>query len=389
MSSINEQKLILKNLDREIRNKINYKESELENMESLHKKELESKRSAQEAAYIEQMDRHQAQLIFENSEFENKLKDYQDKLSKTKKTLESEEKNLKNSQLEKLEDIKLKNTDKILETIQNAEQQNTEIKNSSQSTIKMIEDKGSFEKSKLIKNKEAEIHKVAQFYDHKNFIEEKDLREKLRQDLLEHQNMIVSQKENFQKDIKISQNKNERLLKEKVKVQEENLNFQEKYHQSLMLQKNEDFKKRYDQLTNEHNQIINEIKNKLDEDIKKLISKNSKIEKSIKDKSEDPFYRLNYLNPKIVENEKDVLISIPVAEHEKENVQLSTNGRQIKISMSKKYGEILEDDKTKEVNRNSRTELLSKEFQTKDILNPKNIGVHYQSGLLTFKVAKL
>jgi len=389
MSSINEQKIILKNLDREIKNKINYKETELANIEALHKKELETKRSAHESAYIEQMDRHQAQLLSENSEYENKLKDYQDKLSKTKSTLETEEKNLKGALLERLEDIKLKNTDKILETIQNAEQQNTEIKNSSQSTLKMIEDKGNFEKNKLIRNKESEIQEVAQFYDQKNLVEEKDLRERLRQDLLEHQNMIVTQKENFQKDVKMSQNKNERLLKEKIKVQEENINFQEKYHQSLMQQKNEDFKKRYEHLTNEHNQILQDIKTKLDEDIKKLVVSNSKIEKSIKEKAEDPFYRLNYLNPKVVENDKDVLVSIPVAEHEKENVQLSTNGRQIKISMSKKYGEILEDDKTKEVNRNSRTELLSKEFLTKDILNPKDIGVHYQNGLLTFKVAKL
>ncbi len=389
MTSVNEQKLIIKNLDRELKNKINYKENELSNLEKLHQHELESKRLSQEAAYIEQMDRHQAQLVNENKEFEEKLKSYQNKLERSKNLLETEETNIKNAQTAKLEDVKVKNTDKILETIQNAENQNTEIKNSSQSSIKMIEDKGNYEKAKLIREKEGQIHQLTQSYDQKNLVEEKNLREKLRQDLLEHQGLIVKQKEDFQKDIKLAQNKNERLLKEKVKVQEENIKFQEKYHQSLMQQKNEDFKKRYDELTRHHNEILNDIKTKLDLDVKNLITKNSKIEKVIEEKAEDPFYKMNLLNPKIIENEKDILVSIPVAEHEKENVQLSTNGRQVKISTSKKYGELIEDNEKNEVNRNSRTELLSKEIQTKDILNPKDIGVHFHNGLLTFKVKKL
>jgi HSP20 family molecular chaperone IbpA len=89
----------------------------------------------------------------------------------------------------------------------------------------------------------------------------------------------------------------------------------------------------------------------------------------------------------MIESEKEVLVSIPITEYEKENVFLSTQGRQIKMTLSRKYSDAsMALDGSK--NKSTRSELFSKEFTTKDLLDHRDIQRNYIDGILTFKIKK-
>ena len=130
-----------------------------------------------------------------------------------------------------------------------------------------------------------------------------------------------------------------------------------------------------------------DLSNKFEADAQKLIFATSEDKKILNNKSDDPFYRIDKLNPKLIENDKTVTVQVPVADYEKENVHLSTRGRTIKITLSRKYSDSL-NAQDGSLNKSTRSELFSKELPTIDLLSPKNITQFYEDGLLTFKINK-
>ena len=105
-------------------------------------------------------------------------------------------------------------------------------------------------------------------------------------------------------------------------------------------------------------------------------------------KSDDQFYRIETLTPTVVENEKEYQVSLKVPEHEKENVHLSAHGRGVKMTLTRKFSDSI-DQEDGSTSRSTRTELFSKEFPSKDILNPKVVSQKYEDGVLTYKISKL
>ena len=80
-------------------------------------------------------------------------------------------------------------------------------------------------------------------------------------------------------------------------------------------------------------------------------------------------------------------VHIPVAEYEKENINISTRGRSIKITLSRKYTDSLNADDGS-LNKTTRSELFSKELATNDLLSSKDITQSYKDGILSFKIKK-
>jgi HSP20 family molecular chaperone IbpA len=155
-----------------------------------------------------------------------------------------------------------------------------------------------------------------------------------------------------------------------------------------LAQKQSDFKIRYENLVKEHDTLLTQLKGHFDADVKKMAMESAVQKKAIPNKSDDSFYRVETLNPTMVENEKEYLVSLNVPEHEKENVHLTVHGRGVKMTLSRKFADTIEatDGST---NKSSRTELFSKEFPCKDILDSKQVAQNYEDGVLNFRVKKL
>ncbi len=181
--------------------------------------------------------------------------------------------------------------------------------------------------------------------------------------------------------------KNKRLNNEQNRVNHDQLSFQETHQKDMLAQREKDFKVRYENMVKEHDTVLKSLSAKFEADVQRVTASTSTEKKVLGDKSTDPFYKVDKLNPKMTEDLKTVTIAVPVAEYEKENIHLSTQGRSVKITLSRKYTDTLngEDGST---NRSTRSELFSKELNTTDLLSPKNITQHYSDGILTFKVNK-
>jgi HSP20 family molecular chaperone IbpA len=141
-------------------------------------------------------------------------------------------------------------------------------------------------------------------------------------------------------------------------------------------------------LSTEHQAILDTLTAKLNKTTQDAVTVNMKEQKAITDVASDPFYQVEILKPKMLEDEKNYYVHLEIAPHEKEDVHLMAHGREIRITLSKKYSSTM-DDADGSVNRTSKTQLYSKEFPTKEILNSKQISQKYENGILSFKIAKL
>lgn len=378
----------LQKLDRELKSKIKSREKEIESIDQLYNKKIDSQKKIGEENYQNQIDINESKLKTANHDFENKLKNYSDHLEMTKEELDRQEKNLKNSYQNQTNASKLQFEENMQNIFADASNKETELQYKGQEKFKQLNEDNKAETAKIESVAYKNLNTLSTNYNNRFVDVENDFRSKLTQDIRDHQTELTRQKDEFKKNIDLATSKNQRLEQEKLRVQQDELTYLDKYHKNLMDQKIADFKIKYQNLANEHEQILKNIKNDLDEEVKKLQISTMEAKRDIATKKDDPFYRIDKLEPKVTEEGNFYYLKLNVPAHEKENVHLVTNGRKIKITLNKRFEDMVEDNDGT-VNRSSKTQLYSKEVMVKDLVNPKNMQVKYENGELTYKIAKL
>lgn len=377
----------LKKLDSELKNKIAERQAEIDNIKKLYDKKVDQQEQLGEIAYLNKIDQNNTRLVEANKDYEQKLKSYNDNLEKTKLSLAQEEEHYRDSNKQQLTNLKNQNEDVYKSTYSNAARNQDDLEFKSQNELKKLTDHTRSDRIRLEDKSRQELNALAFNYNQKNFISENEFQTKLREDMKTHQDLVNQSKEDFKKNIDLTTEKNKRLENEKIRVQESELTFLDKYHKNLIEQQNADFKTRFEAMNKEHERILSDLKNKLNKDIQKITVANSKVKQNLENKSHDDFYKIEKLNPEISDAGKYLIITLNVPEHEKENVHLIAHNRELKLTLSKKFADIVEDDDGS-TNRSSKTQLYSKEFKTADILNGKKITEKYEDGVLTFKIEK-
>jgi HSP20 family molecular chaperone IbpA len=378
----------LKKVDNELKMKIIQRENELKSIEDLYNRKNEDQEKIGEEAYQAKIENNNNKLLNASKDMEEKLIGYSQRLEKTKNDLSNEEKRLKDSQIVQAQSLKSQFDENITDIYDNAKNNQESIQYSTQNELKNIAENARYDKLKVENQFQKEVNSLSSAYSNKFVDTERDFRTKLSEDVKNHQEQVILQNNQFKKDLDDTTAKNKRLGEEKSRVQNDELQFLEKYHQNLMEQKTNDFKVRYKHITDEHEQILANIKAKLDSEVNKIQLSTMQTKKNIETKSQDPFYRIEKLEPKLVEQEKSYLVSLNVPEYEKEDVHFVAHGRNLKVTLSKKFQDIVEDE-DKSINRSSKTQLYSKEFNVADLVNPKNIQAKYENNVLTFKIDKL
>jgi HSP20 family molecular chaperone IbpA len=378
----------LQKLDRELKSKIKSREKEIESVEQLYSKKIDSEKKIGEENYQNQIDMNEVKLKSANQDFENKLKNYSEHLESTKEELDRQEKNLRNNYQSQTNASKLQFEENIQNIFADSSNQEVELQFKGQEKIKQLSEQNKSDTAKIESAAYKNLNTLSANYNNRYVDVENDFRSKLAQDIRDHQSELVRQKDEFKKNIDQASSKNQRLEQEKIRVQQDELIYLDKYHKDLMDQKMSDFKLKYQNLANEHEQILKNIKTNLDEEVKKLQISTMEAKRDIATKKDDPFYRIDKLEPKVSEEGNFYFLKLNVPAHEKENVHLVTNGRKLKITLNKRFEDMVE-DKDGTINRSSKTQLYSKEVMVKDLVNPKNIEVKYENNELTFKIAKL
>lgn len=376
-------------LDEKITNQNRSKEAELEGLKKIYDKKIEAAKADGEERYASSLQRNSDLIVGASKDYEDKLNDYKQNLERTQKNLSKEEVALKMDHESKTKNARDQFLNNLNDQFINANEVEQSVHDQSKNNIQLLTDKARTEKNHLETKARTEMNALANDYNQKGVSEEKNFRARLEQDIRAHEEEEVRlQKSELKSIMDKDTEKSKRLESEKMQVQKEELTYLDNHQKDLIAQKQADFKVRYEAIVKEHDAILSELKTHLDTDIKKMIESTSTQKRMIASKNDDQFYRVETLNPVVNETEKEYIVSLKVPEHEKENVHLSVHGRDVKMTLTRKYSEMLEAEDGSS-NKSTRTELFSKEFSSKDILNPKVISQKYENGELLFKIQKL
>ena len=384
---LQENEDLYKRLNKSIEKKIASKEKEIKGIDEIYEKRKITAKFEGEQDFAQSIDRNQQRILAESGVFEEKIQSYRDKLKESQDAVAREEEVLRTSGKAKTEAMKMQMQDNHEESYNAARAIQDQIQSDNKNLVHEIATKTKSDKIALESNAQYEINALSSQLNQKSMDNEKDFRAKIDNDLQMHKIEVDRQKDELKKMMAADGERNKRLADEKNRVATAQLSFQDKHQQNMLVQKDQDFKVRYEQMVKDHDSILKSISTRFEADVKKVVDKTSSDKKLVEDKSADPFYRVEKLNPKMAEDAKDVTVSLAIPEHEKENVILSTQGRQIKLTLTRKYSEMITSNDGS-IDKSTRSELFSKEFGTKDILNPREITQTYEDGVLTYKIKK-
>ncbi len=378
---------LLKRMNQGLARKIANKEQEIKQVDALYDKKLSNAKNEGEREYLQGLERNNQLLGSETKNYEEKMQGYKDQLKKAQDTVANEEAALKGIHKERISDLKTQMEANFQDQYINTEDTQHQVQTATQDAINEIATKSKIERMTMESNAQYEINALSSELNQKGANNERNFRDKLDNDVRLHNFEIERQKSELKKMMSLDAEKNKRLSDEKNRVHHAQLSFQDQHQQEMLKQREADFKVRYEKMIKEHDEILGRLKTSFSADVKKMVEQTSADKKRIDDRGNDPFYRIDKLNPTMVEDIDVVTIKLPVSDYEKENVHLSTQGRNIKITLSRKYSDSVSSEGGG-IDRSTRSELYSKEFNTKDLLSSKNITQNYEDGMLTFKIKK-
>lgn len=364
------------------------KEAELEKLKQIYDQKIEEANEHGEEKYVNALKRNDQRILGATKDYEEKLNSYKDNLSRTQKSIAQEELALKNEHEEKMSSARNQNINNIHDQFRNAKETQEAVESQIKNTVDLIADKSRAQKSQLERNSQFEINALSSQYNQKEINEEQQFRAQVEANIKNHEEEVRLQRNDLKTSMSKTMQQGKRLEQEKLQVQQEELAFLDNHQKEMITQKNADFKVRYENMIKEHDATIAEIKSRLDHDINKMIVDTSSQKKMIANKKDDNFYKIETLNPKVKETEKAYYVSLKVPEHEKDNVHLSVHGREVKMTMTRRFTESLQAEDGS-INKSTKNELYSKEFGAMDLLNSKLISQKYEDGILSYKIQKL
>ncbi|MDO9181844.1 MAG: Hsp20/alpha crystallin family protein, partial [Bacteriovorax sp.] len=364
------------------------KEVEIDKVKEFYDKKVDATKVNGEDRYVNTLARNDQLLVGASKDYEEKLLSYNQNLLKTQKEITKEEMALKSDQAQKMESFRDQYQNNIKDQFQTAHNNEVSIQDQTQNNLKTIVEGSRNEQNHAQNLAKTKIDHLSQDFNQKGIAAERDFRATLGNDQSIHEAELKLQRSDLKKIMDKNNEQNKRVEQEKMKTQTAELNYLDNHQKDVILQKQNDFKVRYANMVKEHDSILHELKSHFEADMKKAAIDSSSKKRIIASKGNDQFYKVELLNPTLNENEKEFYVSLAVPEHEKENVHLSVSGRGVKLNLTRKFSDTVEDADGSS-NKSTRNELFSKDFPSKDILNSKQVVQKYENGILTFKIQKL
>lgn len=386
-NQISSNETLLKSANSKLKSQIKAKESELERIEEYYDKRRADQRSDYQADLSRMQSENNRKLYEESNNYQNRITEYKDDLEKVHTQLEQTKTSLTRENDQKIKLHKRELQTQLEDQIATTRQESEALMDKTQEHNRSINAKTQDELNEIQKHAAT---KIRNYSDEQNelYLKNQSTFQASHKKLIKdhHENMYKTE-EDLKKETahKVSDLKKQDADLEKVNVDQ--INFKKTFHTKQMDQLDNDFKERYGNITRNHQEILKDLTTRLNSDIEVLSKNNSKLKETFNDKNQDPFYHITELAPMVTEEAKSYTVKLPVAEHEKNNVFLSSQGREIKITLSRKYDQTITDGQNTQ-NRSTRSELFSKTFGVKDLLSPRNITQTYQDGILTFTVLK-
>jgi HSP20 family molecular chaperone IbpA len=155
----------------------------------------------------------------------------------------------------------------------------------------------------------------------------------------------------------------------------------------LIEQEQKAFEKRFKDLVNEQNKLIEKLTQRSQELIDQQKTQFITTSNNISNKAQDDFYKMRNIEPLIHDKVTHLEVKIPVAEHEKDSVRLNVLKRKLKVTLDRKFEDKIQSEDSKI--SNTKVESLTKEIAIDHLLDSKKIERSYADGHLIYNIAKL
>ncbi|WP_372654663.1 Hsp20/alpha crystallin family protein [Halobacteriovorax sp.] len=378
----------LERLNDSQRNLISSREKEIENLDKMYEEKKYNERYNGEAELLDIRDQNEAEIAEQLVKKQERLSNIKMSFDDSKRKLDKEQELLTKNNQEKIKDLNSVYENKFNDTFERVNTIADDINTGTQDTLRRLEtenleriSQATFQNKIMADEKSIENDRklLSQERTHKSQqrTAEKDYARKNANIVMEHENELINQ--NFKL-------KSQRKELENIQLAEmQNMTAQ---HKDLLLQEDKSFKEKYSNISKEHQSVLDRIKSRFTNQINSLLNSQMKFKANIENKDENSFYSITALEPTVTKLDGAYELSLEVPEYEKENVRLTAQGRDLSITLTRKFSDSIEsEDGTK--NKSSRSEIFSKKIPTEDLLNSKEVTQKYHDGVLTFNIATL
>lgn len=375
-------------LNNRLKKEIALKEKEIKNVNDMFNKKIKDVKNDNDAAYFELQNENNKKILESLDNREQRLERIKSQLEEDQQRLDGEKNRMAQGHEMQIENLK-----------GNFENQYRNIYNDGEDRTKLIDEQNSFVVKELRDKSNDDLQQLAEnLAVEKALVTEKNqasvqavedkFASKLRNTERVHNQNQRIQENKFEQDAKNLKHRHEVTLADRKKAQDRELSRQEKDYQILMQQKEENFRSNLNQLSNNHDLVINTLKQKFDKEIKDLTAQHTKVKNNIDKKVDDDFYNVASIDPVVADYGKFYEVTVDVPQHEAENIRLSADGRELVLSMTRRYeGEST--DLYGDINRTKRSETYTKKLSIPDMVNKKDITSKYENGAVIYRIAKM
>lgn len=386
---LEQNKAYLKKLNRDLRNRINLKEKELQKVKEFYDiKKGEVQEEGKDKVLLQKMqldermmrntERTQARL--EEIKHKTELQKQQiDEHLNTFKKRNQELLNIEKADLDqKMLDDKLKFEELSSEVAHRNQLDIQKIKNDTDLAISTESDEARHRLNTLTKDNEFKINTSRSQFE--NTIEQRELEQMRRK----------TDQRRFHTSEMMKLTNKHMIDQEKLKTRNSSQLFKQEENQKLLLkQKLKAFEDKYNSLTKQHEATLKLVQEKNIREIEDLKRAHSTKKQFIENRSSDKFYSTSQLSPTVEDTPNNYIVKIKVPEHEKENVSLNGNQRSMTVSLTRRYSDDVTDEETGTRSKTSKSESFIQEIKVPDIINPRKILSKYENDTLTFIVPKM
>ncbi|NOT80689.1 MAG: hypothetical protein HOP07_17020 [Bacteriovoracaceae bacterium] len=220
---------LYKKMNKSLSRKITNKELEINKIDELYKQKIAVAKNAGEEDYLQNLERNQIRMNEETNLMNEKLAANESKLMKAKEAAIKEQELLKGEGNLKITNLKNQLEENYQDQYIKTQEAQRDIQTKTQDDLKEITTISKFQKSDAENNAKFEIN--AMTTDFNNSISEDDsmFRKSIEHNIRAHQAEMSRQKDDLKKVMTLDTEKNKRLNQEKNRVNNEQLNFQDKY----------------------------------------------------------------------------------------------------------------------------------------------------------------
>jgi HSP20 family molecular chaperone IbpA len=149
--------------------------------------------------------------------------------------------------------------------------------------------------------------------------------------------------------------------------------------------KNQDlaFEKKYAEHLKIHQENLNRLNNQNETVVKTMKDGVTEQLMNTVKRSDDPFFRFTKLSPILTQHPDHVEVKVEIPEHSKQDVQLTTNTKEVVINFNRRYDDSHSPAKGI-VNKLHKVETYTTRLATDHILDPKSVKATYQNGVMTY-----